>query len=184
MRTLAFVVCLLAVAPAAADVETWRADPASSSVELTVQALGSSQRGRFERFEADIRIDPDRPQAAEVAVEVAAASLAMSNRALTARAVGPQFLDAGRHPTLRFQLLSLTSDGPDRFRATADIWAKGRRTRVVFPCALRFEQGRAQMTGGFDLDRAELGIGTDGPWNRLISRRVRIDVNLTARRVG
>ena len=185
MRGLAaLLVCFLAFAPARADVALWRADPATSAIELSVQALGSTQRGRFETFEAFIRMNPHQPQSAEVEVEVAAASLAMSNGALTSRAVGPRFLDARRHPTLRFRLLSLSPAGPGRYTAAAEVTAKGRRTRVVFPCALRFEEGRAQMSGGFDLDRAELGIGTDGPWNRLISRRVRIDVNLTARRVG
>lgn len=185
MRALAILLAwCLAVAPARAGLETWRADPASSTVELSVQALGSTQRGRFARFDADIRVDPDRPEAAKVEVEVAAASLAMNNGSLTPRAVGPQFLDAERYPSLRFRLLSLAPAGSGRYTATAEVLAKGRRTQVVFPCALRFEEGRAQMSGGFDLDRTELGIGTDGPWNRLISRRVRIDVNLTARRVA
>jgi hypothetical protein len=49
---------------------------------------------------------------------------------------------------------------------------------------LRVEGDRAQMTGGFDVDRAAFGIGTSGPWNRAVSRQVNVQVSLRARRAA
>ena len=55
---------------------------------------------------------------------------------------------------------------------------------LVFLGLVRVEGDRAQMTGGFDVDRAAFGIGTSGPWNRAVSRQVNVQVSLRARRAA
>jgi hypothetical protein len=58
---------------------------------------------------------------------------------------------------------------------------KGRRRDIAFPVDLRVAGERAQLTGAFTLDRADFGIGTSGPWNRLVGRQVTVRVALQAR---
>ena len=109
------------------------------------------------------------------------AALRMDNAALTRPAIGPALLDTERFPDIRLQLRSLRRLDGERFTAEADVTMKGVTRPVSFPVTLRSDGRTAQMTGGFSLDRAAYGIGTQGTWNRLIGRQVRVDVSLATR---
>lgn len=170
-------------APARAEVRGWRVDPARSAITLRLRAAGLTRTGRFDAWSGDIRFDPARPEGAEVAIAVRAASLIMREPALTARATGPDFLDVVRYPAIRFRLLALEPLAPGRFTARAQVTVRDRTREVVFPADLRVAGDTAQMSGGFALDRAAYGIGTQGPWNALIGRQVRVDVALTVKAV-
>ncbi|QTC92645.1 YceI family protein [Brevundimonas goettingensis] len=167
--------------PAGAQVRRWMVDPARSSITMRIRAAGLTQTGRFEDWSGDIRFDPAAPETARTTIEVRAASLRMSEPALTARATGPAFLDAARWPTIRFRLTGLERAGREGFTARAEVTVKGRTREVLFPADLRVTGDAAQMSGGFVLDRAAFDIGMQGPWNALMGRQVRVEVALTAR---
>ncbi len=164
-----------------AEVERWLVVPADSAITLRVGTPVGQRAGRFTRWSGDIRFDPDRPETAQVAIEVQSASLTMEDARLTATAAGAGFLDSGRYPRIAFRLTGLEPAGGSRFTARADITMKGITRPVTFPTTLRSDGRTAQMTGGFSLDRAAFGIGTRGPWNGLIGRQVRVDVSLATR---
>ncbi|WP_396593202.1 YceI family protein [Brevundimonas sp. R86498] len=169
---------------AGAEPRDWVVIVQDSAITLRVGTPLGNRVGRFERWTGDIRFDPEVPEQARVGIEVQAASLRMNNSALTRTAVGTSFLDSGRHPSILFRLRGLEPTGPSSFTARADITMKGVTRPVVFPVTLRSDGARAQMAGGFSLDRAVFGIGTGGPWNGLIGRQVRVDVVLATRPVG
>ena len=175
--------CLMTGA-ARADVERWVVVPADSTISMRVGTPVGARTGRFTRWSGDIRFDPDRPETAQVAIEVDSASLRMEDARLTATAVGAGFLDSGRYPHIAFRLTGLEPAGGSSFTARANITMKGVTRPVTFPATLRSGGGVAQMTGGFSLDRAAFGIGTRGPWNGLIGRQVRVDVSLATRPAG
>lgn len=171
---------LLTAGPARAD--AWVIEREGSSIRLSVGALGARASGRFERWSGEVEFDPARPTATRATVVVQTASLRLSPTVATDRALGPGFLDARRHPTIRLELSSLTPLGGERWTARADLTVRGVTRPVTFPMDLRVEGDRAQMTGGLDVDRAAFGIGTSGPWNRTVSRQVNVQVSLRARR--
>lgn len=148
---------------------------------MSVRAFGGTHIGRFSDWRGEAELDPGRPEGARATVTVQAGSLRMSPAAVTQRATGPAFLDAARHPIIRFELKSLEPLGGSRYSARAEVTVKGRRRDVAFPIDLRLTRERAQLTGAFTLDRADFGIGTSGPWNRLIGREVTVRVALQAR---
>ena len=167
---------LTAAAPAA-----WVFDREGSRIEMSVRAFGGSHVGRFSEWRGEAELDPGRPEGARATVTVQSGSLRMSPAAVTQRAIGPAFLDAARHPTIRFELKSLEPLGGSRYSARAEVTVKGGRRDVAFPVDLRVAGARAQLTGAFTLDRTDFGIGTSGPWNRLIGREVTVRVALQAR---
>ena len=173
-----------ALAAPAVRADPWIADASVSSVRMEIQALGVRQAGVFRRWGADIDFDPARLERARAVIVVQARSLEMRTRSLTPRAQGVDFLDVDRHPQIRFELTSLRPRSLGRFTAMADVTVRGRTQRVTFSADLRITGDTAQMTGGFALDRAALDIGTNGPWNAVIGRQVRIDVSLATRRAG
>ena len=184
MRRRAVLAGLLALAlgGAATPPVTWVVVRPASTIELTVRALGGSHHGRFDDWRGDIAFDPDAPSRTSATVVVQTGSLKMSPAAVTGRAIGPSFLDARRHPTIRFELRSLEALGGDRYSAHADVTMKGRTRPVTFPVDLRVAGDRAHLTGAFTLDRTDFGIGTTGAWNRMVGREVTVRVALQARR--
>lgn len=178
---------LMAIAvagPAGAVADRWAVIGESSAITMSVRALGVTQTGRFGRWTGDIRFDPDAPEDAEVAITVRAASLTMRQAAVTQRAVGPGFLDAERYPTIQFRLRALEPTAPGRYTARADVTVRDRTRPVTFPVTLSVDGGTARMRGGFVLDRADYGIGTQGAMNALVARQVRVDVALATRRAS
>lgn len=167
-----------------ADAVRWVVAPGESRIEMRVQTPLGPRTGRFTRWSGDIRVDPVRPETAEVRIDVESGSLRLSDSRLTSVAVGPGFLDSARYPEITFRLRALDPAGPGRFTVRADITAKGVTRLVSFPTTLRSDGRTAQMTGGFSLDRQAFGIGTRGPWNGLIGRQVRVDVSLATRPAG
>jgi polyisoprenoid-binding protein YceI len=182
LQAAGLLIALLSMAqPGVAEVRRWSVDPSNSAITMRIRAAGLTQTGRFEDWSGDIRFDPTTPESARVAIEVRAGSIRMRETALTNRAAGPDFLDVARYPAIRFRLTSLQPVAPGRFTARAQVTVKGRTREVVFPADLRVTGDTAQMTGGFALDRAAYDIGTQGPWNALIGRQVRVDVSLAVR---
>jgi len=160
----------------------WTIERHASTIVLSVNAFGLTSMGNFEDWGGDIAFDPDSPELSRATVIVQAASLRVRPAFATARATGPGFLDAARHPTIRFQLRALEPSGGDRYSARADVTIKGTTRPVAFPVDLRITGDRAQMTGGFTVDRAAFGIGTSGLWNNFVARQVTVRVSLQARR--
>ena len=173
---------LLALTAAASAPAPWTIERQASRIEMSVRAFGGSHTGRFADWRGDIIFDPADPGRTRATVVVQAASLKLSSAALTRRAVGPGFLDAAGHPVIRFDLRSLQPLGGDRYTARADVTMKGQIHPVAFPVDLRVTGDRAHLSGAFTLDRADYGIGTSGPWNRLVARQVTVRVSLQARR--
>ncbi len=179
---------LFAAAPAAllllsgAAPATWTFDPAASSIDLSVRAFGGTHTGRFENWSGDLVLDPAAPAETGIVLTVKAGSLKMHPAIATGRAIGRDFLDAARYPDIRFQLRSMDPLAPGRFTAHGAVTMKGITRPVAFPLDLRVEGRAAQMAGGFTVDRTDFGIGTTGPWNRLVGRQVTVRVALRATR--
>ena len=160
----------------------WAVDRDASRIELAVDALGGSHTGRFSEWGGDIVFDPEAPDRTRAVIVVQSASLVMSPAMAARRATGPAFLDAARYPQIRFDLQSLQPVGGNRYTARATVTIKGVTRPVSFPVDLRLTGDRAHLTGAFALNRADFGIGTSGPWNRLVGRQVTVRVGLQAHR--
>jgi polyisoprenoid-binding protein YceI len=168
--------------PLTAAQSRWTFDLAASTIEMTVRAFGQTRRGRFSEWSGDIVFDPATLARTRASVEVRSASLRLSPAVGSGHATGPNFLDAARYPTIRFQLTSVEPLGGDSYNARANVTMKGRTNAVTFPVDLRATGERAHLTGAFTVDRADYGIGTSGPWNRLVGRQVTVRFALQARR--
>ena len=160
----------------------WTVDSDASRIEMSVRAFGGDHTGRFADWDGDIVFDAENPDRTRAVILVQAASLTMSPPVATRRATGPAFLDAARYPVIRLDLQALEPVGGDRHIARAMVTMKGVRRPVVFPVDLRVVGDRAHLEGAFELNRADFGIGTSGPWNRLVGRQVRVRVSLQAHR--
>src|SRR6185312_15050748 len=94
---------LLGALPARAEPRGFRLQPGSGAIGFRAYGLGLLPiDGGFTRFSGTRTLDPAAPGACRLERHAEAASLAMSDPAITEAALGPDLLDVARFPAFGF----------------------------------------------------------------------------------
>jgi polyisoprenoid-binding protein YceI len=88
--------------------ESWKVDPAHTTVGFNVSHLFTSVQGRFDRFEGTIDFDPANPEAAVVRGTVEAASINTNNEKRDKHLRSDEFFDIEKYQTLQFESTKVT----------------------------------------------------------------------------
>ena len=84
--------------------QSWRINPARTSVGFIVDAIGWPQtKGQFREFDGKIAIDFENPQASYVTFRVAAKSVDVGSQAFNEYLRTDAFFDAARFPYITFE---------------------------------------------------------------------------------
>ena len=189
-RHLALAGMGLAVAPvhpARAQRRHYRFDQNLGRLSFTARHFGVlSSTGQFERFDAQVMLDPADPSQAEVAVAVQTRSIELAWPGATELLRSPAYFDAETHPVARFSGrasgVARGSDPAERFRIEGELTLKG-ITRPLLMEARLLRRGRnaaegaeiAEFSASGTLNRLEFGMLED---RTAISDRVRLDVQV------
>jgi cytochrome b561 len=170
---------------APAEVSAWTVDQRASAINFayTYEDDSGATRfnGRFSRWRADIRFDPDNLGSSSVVVRIETASAATGVAAHDRALSGPEWFDASANPTATFLSTRIRArDGG--YEARGDLTIKGQTRSVDLPFQLTIEGDRATVTGQVTIDRRDFGIG-EGAGDELISRDIAINVRVDAARV-
>ena len=181
MRGVSVLLMLLLSAPAAAT--EWHVDYEASRLGFSGVQTGARFDGRFERFDAAIRFDPEKLGEAQVAVEIDMASAITGNAQRDTAVKQPEWFDVASFPTAAFEVRKFRALGDGRYQARANLTIKGVSRRVSFPVAIEISGDTAQAEGAVTVDRAKFNVGT-GQWasGQWVGRDVTISFALVARR--
>jgi polyisoprenoid-binding protein YceI len=141
---------------------TWQADPLHSSVRIEVRHMGVSTFGAaFKDFDASLASGPD---GLELEGSARIESFDVQDDQVRPHVLSPEFLDAERHPELRFRSTAFRQDG-DELIAEGELTIKG----ITLPVEARGSVGRPiedprgnQRTSvalEAVIDRTEFGLG-------------------------
>lgn len=139
MRTpaAALLVALLFAPPAAAEPARYRYDPAHTQVLFSVDHLGFSRpMGRFTRVGGWLEFDPGDPARTRCEVAIEADSLFLGDDAWEKKVRSDAFLDAGRHPRLRYACGRVEALAVDRARLHGQLTLRGVTRPVVLEVAI------------------------------------------------
>jgi len=166
----------------------WSIDPAHTSVGFSVKHLGlSTVRGRFTGYRGDIDLaNPTDPTAARGRVEIDVASIDTGNQQRDEHLRTGDFFEVAAHPTIVFELKSVTPRGGDEYTVVGDLTIKG-VTRAV---TLDYEHGglgqdhmgNTKLGGSLSgaINRSDWGLRWDMPLGGgglVIGERIKIDVD-------
>ena len=114
----------------------WVIDPAHTTVGFSARHMGlSTVRGRFNKFEGSLELDPKDISSARGRVEVDLASVETGNKDRDAHLRSPDFFDVERFPKMVFVPKSVSSSGDDTFKVVGDLTIKD----VTREVELRYE---------------------------------------------
>ncbi len=176
-----------AQAPAAASSSAWRVDTARSSIGFAFtysdpDAGDTRFDGRFTRWRADIRFDPDHLDASSALVTIETASatdgVALHDRALP----GPDWFNSAAQPTATFRASDFRQRGGNAYEARGDLTIRGRSRSVTLPFTLTITGDQASMRGQISIDRRDFDIGKDTDADDLISRTIDVAIRVEATR--
>jgi polyisoprenoid-binding protein YceI len=141
---------------------TWQADPLHSSVRIEVEHMGVSTFGAaFKDFDASL---VSGPEGVELEGSARVESFDVQDDQLRPHVLSPEFLDAERHPELRFLSTAFRQDG-DEVIAEGELTIKGNtrpvevRGRVGQPVEDPLGNQRTSVTLETVIDRTEFGLG-------------------------
>jgi polyisoprenoid-binding protein YceI len=126
-------------------VRTFAVDPAHSRVGFAVRHMGFSKvRGRFDQFEAVVRLDPGDLTSLETEATLQTASITTGDPKRDEHLRSADFFEAEAHPTLTFESTGVRDVDGQRFTLLGDLTMRG-------------------VTRPIELDAEYLGQGRD-PW--------------------
>lgn len=178
-----FAALLLAAAPVHAQLR-YAIDPRFGSITFTVHHLGLfKSEGQFDRFDADLEIDPAHPERTRIAVDVAAASVDMAWQDAAAMLRSPEFFDADRHPHIRFTSTDISETSPGKFAVHGTLEMRGVAAPLELTATLVRRDADPQR-GGTSADFVVSGELSRTAWG-MVAERVfisdKVDIAIRAR---
>jgi polyisoprenoid-binding protein YceI len=185
MQGLVAIAFLLA--GSAVPAETYKIDPAHTSLSFSVRHLGINDvKGHFDEFSGTIVVDQGVIKEAVCTIQVQSVNTAVKQRDDHLRSA--DFFDAGKHPVMTFKTKRVEKKG-EEFVLIADFTIRGTTKEVRLPVKLsgpiKDHEGKQRigMQGRFVIDRKDYGINFNAALETgaaLVGKEVSIEVNIEA----
>ena len=137
---------------------------AQSEIAFTTRQMGVPVEGRFERFTAQVSIDPKRPEQGSVRFAIDTGSARFGAAETEAEVKKPVWLNVAAFPQAVFQSSAIKAVGAGRFDVAGKLTIKGLAREVTVPVQLAQAGGSGTAGGAFTLKRLEFKVG-EGEWS-------------------
>lgn len=110
----------------------WTLDSSHSEINFTVRHMMiSNVRGRFEKFDVNMTLDPNDPAGSQVVATIDAGSINTKDEKRDAHLRSPDFLNADAFPTMVFESRRVERVGSHNARVTGDLTIRDITHEVV-----------------------------------------------------
>ena len=173
----AFAGATVAATPSLESEMLWNVDRSHTTVGFTVKHFFTPVTGQFDDFEATVNFDPANPEAAQIDVKIAVASVNTNNEKRDAHLQSADFFDAEKFPYITFTSTSVRPVSDGSYVATGDLTIRDVTRTIELPFQLLGVQPLegemsemfggitevASFSGGTTIQRNDYGVGT-GSW--------------------
>lgn len=150
--------------------------PEKSSITFSYKQMGVAMDGKFRKFNAQLNLDPARPDKATGSIDIELASIDTGSAEADAEVTSKNWFNVAAHPRAGFVLTSLKPTGPGLFEATGQLTIKGQSRELRAPLKLT---SPSVLSGSFVLKRADFAIG-QGMWAKfdVVANDITVNFNL------
>lgn len=183
MRKFAlFVTMVLAAAGVAAQPRPHTVDKAHSQINFVAEARFISANGSFDRWDAEVSLDPARIESSSFKVTIEAASINTRVQQRDNHLRSKDFFDVEKFPqiTLVSKRISKMPDG--RISIIGDLTMRGVTKQVeVQLTQVFYENNRGRYRTSFEVNRKDYGINYNSRLNPIEDVvKVQVDINVQA----
>jgi polyisoprenoid-binding protein YceI len=141
-------------------------DRAHSEINFTASSRLLDAHGFFDRWEAEVAIDPNALETSTVRLVIDAASINTRIERRDTHLKSADFFDVAKYPTITFVSKSIAKTSPTGGTLTGDLTMHGVTKSVGIPVTLVFyEGGRGRFRGQFTVNRKDYGVAYDSKVN-------------------
>jgi polyisoprenoid-binding protein YceI len=161
-RILAFVSLSLIVSLSAAAVQ-WSMQPKESQLTFVGAQAGAPLEGKFEKFTADIRFDPEDLAGSRFEVKIDTASVNTRDGERDSTLKGADLFSVKQFPSAQYVAEKFTDKGKGQYAASGKLTLRNVTKDV--PIEFTFEQHStgAWLKGSASIKRLDFGVG-QGDW--------------------
>lgn len=140
------------------EAPAWAIQP-GGLLGFTTSGGGEAYRGTFSSWGGDIKMDPDHPESAEIAIRVNLASASLSDATMDTMLQGADFFASSSNPTATWRSNSVTRTGPNSYSAAGTLTLKGISSAQPLNFTLTGEGARRRVEGSASIDRSKFKVG-------------------------
>lgn len=185
-RLLTALLALALGTGASAAVETYSIDPVHSSVGFSIRHFVSKVPGKFNKFSGTIKVDRENLANSSAEATIDVGSIDTDNQKRDDHLRTPDFFDAAKYPTMKFQSTSWKKTGENTYDVTGDLTLKDVTKPVVLKVtALGFAPGmRGAQLSGWEattkINKKEFNVNDPAMLDAALGDDVTITINLEA----
>ncbi len=159
--------------------------PAQSEVAFVTKQMGVPVDGRFKSFDAQITLDPKKPETGHVEFSIDMASASLGVPESDAEMPKPNWFNVAKFPKATFKSSSIKGLGGGKFEVAGKLDIKGNARDVVVPVMITQAGPNSTATGSFVLKRLEYKIG-EGEWadTTVVANDVTVKIKLVLTGLG
>jgi polyisoprenoid-binding protein YceI len=155
------IICMSAfVAATAAHAQTAaKLVPAQSEIVFVSKQMGVPVEGKFNKFDAQISLDPKKPETGKVMLTIDTGSASLGIPETDAELMKPNWFNAAKAPKASFQSSAIKNIGGGKFEVTGTLLIKGVSQALVVPVSVTQAGATSTATGSFAIKRLDYKIG-------------------------
>jgi polyisoprenoid-binding protein YceI len=161
LARLALATGILALVAGPANAANWTVDRDASKVTFVAQQNGAPVEGRFEDWSAEISLDPDGLETAEISATVRPGSAQTGQPQIDQTLPGAAWFATASHPEATFTSQDIVSTGDTTYEARGTLTIKGTSQPFTLPFTLTIDGDTARAEAQISLARMLFGVGTD-----------------------
>lgn len=159
----AWLLAALLATPALAQPAPIKLLPARSEVSFTSKQMGVPVDGHFRKFDAQIQLDPRKPETGSIVVVVDTGSATLGSAEPDAEMPKAPWFNVARFPQATFKSSAVKAAGGGKFEVAGSLQVKGKARDIVVPVQIVQSGGESTASGSFVIKRLDFGIG-EGEW--------------------
>ena len=159
--------------------------PAQSEVAFVIKQMGVPVDGHFKKFDAQIALDPAKPESGKIAFTIDIASATMGSPEADAELPKATWFNTSKFPQATFQSTGIKGLGGGKFEVTGKLAIKGNSRDTVVPVTLVQNGATTTATGVVAIKRLAFKIG-ENEWadTSMVADDVQVKFKLALTGVG
>lgn len=132
---------------------------AQSEVTFVTKQMGVPVDGRFKHFDAQISLDPKKPESGAVVFSIDTGSASLGVPESDAEMPKPIWFNVAKFPQASFKSSAIKGLGNGKFEVVGKLDIKGQTRDIIVPVQIVQTGANSTVTGSFVIKRLDFKIG-------------------------